>query len=237
MHLTAPTAIAAAADRLRSIGDLTVVPRDFADALLGLARWFRHEAGDDIVSSDEPAASVHALADGIAMMRTGLAAADVAAFHTLHPGQWLGFTTLFDPQRQLPTGYVTARTSCITARIGIAQIETLLAGHPQWWRWFGVFAIRYGDTATGVSADLSLRDSRRRCFAMLLRVAGARFASSGNVLTALISQDELGAMANLSRNTANRILTDAEAAGLLTARYRAIELHDVAALRHIVVED
>ena len=234
--LTAPAAIAAATDRLRAGGDLAQVPRDFADALLGQARWFRHEPGDDIVSSNEPTASVHALADGIAIMRTALAAADVAAFHVLHPGQWVGFTTLFDPQRFLPTGYVTARSTCITARIGTAQIEALLGDHPQWWRWFGVFAIRYGDIATGVAADLSLRDSRRRCFAMVLRAAGARFGNTANALTAQIGQDELGAMANVSRNTANRILTDAEADGLLTARYRAIDLHDIAALRHIVAE-
>ena len=234
--LTAPAAIAAATDRLRAGGDLAQVPRDFADALLGQARWFRHEPGDDIVSSNEPTASVHALADGIAIMRTALAAADVAAFHVLHPGQWVGFTTLFDPQRVLPIGYVTARSTCITARIGTAQIEALLGDHPQWWRWFGVFAIRYGDIATGVAADLSLRDSRRRCFAMVLRAAGARFGNTANALTAQIGQDELGAMANVSRNTANRILTDAEADGLLTARYRAIDLHDIAALRHIVAE-
>jgi len=169
-------------------------------------------------------------------MRTGLEAADVAAVHMLHPGQWLGFTALFDPQRQQPTGYVSARSTCITARISTSQIEALLAKHPDWWRWFGAFAIRYGDTATGVAADLSLRDSRRRCFAMLLRAADARFAGASQVATALIGQDELGGMANLPRITTNRSLAYAEAAGLITARYRAIGIHDAAALRHIVVE-
>ena len=212
------------------------MPVDFADALLARAHWVRHEPGDDIVSEDEPAACVHALADGIAILRTGLAAVDVAAVFFIHPGQWLGFTTLFHPQRQLPTGYVTARSTCITARIGTAQIEALLAERPGWWRWFGGFAIGYGDTATGVAADLALRDSRRRCFAMLLRVAGVRYASTVNDAVALVGQDELGAISNLSRNTTNRILNDAEAAGLITARYRAIELHDVATLRHTVEE-
>ncbi len=88
-----------------------------------------------------------------------------------------------------------------------------------------------------MAADLALRDSQRRCFAMLLRAADARFGSASNSAVALVGQDELGAMANLSRNTTNRILGEAEAAGLLTARYRAIALHDLAALRHIVSED
>jgi CRP-like cAMP-binding protein len=235
-QITSQSVIAISAHRLRQSGDLAEVPPDVADALLAAARWFRHEPGDDIVSGDEPVACVHALADGVAAMRTGLAAADVAAFHFLHPGQWLGFTALFNPHRQLSTGHVTARSSCITARIGTIQIEALLAAKPGWWRWLGGFAIRYGDTATGVCADLSLRDSRRRCFAMLLRAANVRYAGSPATVTALIGQDELGAIVNLSRNTINIILNDAEAGGFLTARYRAIDLHDVAALRKIVEE-
>ena len=233
-QLTSPSVIAIAAHRLRRTGDLSEVPPDVADALLAVARWFRHEPGDDIVSADEPAACVHALAEGVAAMRTGLAAADVAAFHFLHPGQWLGFTALFNPHRQLVTGHVTARSTCITARIGTNQIEALLAAEPGWWRWLGGFAIRYGDTATGVCADLSLRDSRRRCFAMLLRAANVRYAGSPATASAFIGQDELGAIANLSRNTINITLNEAEAAGFLTTRYRAIDLLDAEALRKIV---
>jgi CRP-like cAMP-binding protein len=44
----------------------------------------------------------------------------------------------------------------------------------------------------------------------------------------------LGAVANLSRNSVNRIVKALEAQGLVSVAYRAITLPDPARLRHLV---
>ena len=86
-----------------------------------------------------------------------------------------------------------------------------------------------------VASDMLIRDSRRRCLAALLRVADCRTGGT-EPTTAELSQDELAAMANLSRQTTCPILREFADAGLVTDGSRNIVLHDMAALRARLAE-
>ena len=67
-----------------------------------------------------------------------------------------------------------AKTAVWLGRVPQAAVKSLLAQRPEWWRNF-VTAIIYGDVAATVAADLLIRDSERRCAAVLLRLGGRRF--------------------------------------------------------------
>ena len=74
-----------------------------------------------------------------------------------------------------------------------------------------------------------IRDSRRRCLLVLLRIANCRFGDKATATADM--RQELAAMANLLRKTAGRILRVLAETELLTVGYRSIALHDAAALR------
>jgi CRP-like cAMP-binding protein len=83
---------------------------------------------------------------------------------------------------------------------------------------------------------MMIRDSNRRCAAALLNVANCRRGepSSTPVLNAPLSQEELAAIANLSRTSISSILRDLEADGLIELGYRTVTLRDPARLRALV---
>jgi CRP/FNR family transcriptional regulator, cyclic AMP receptor protein len=81
--------------------------------------------------------------------------------------------------------------------------------------------------------DLMIRDGAERVVAVLLRLSGCRFpvprGSGPNV--AHVSQEDLAAMANVSRGTANAVLRRLEAAGHVKRSYREITILSPDAMR------
>jgi CRP-like cAMP-binding protein len=77
-----------------------------------------------------------------------------------------------------------------------------LLERPEWWRHFLQPALTYGDVSNTVAADLLIRDSERRCAAVLLRLSGRRFAGpdDSSPVEVPLTQDDLAGAANLSCN-------------------------------------
>ncbi len=115
------------------------------------------------------------------------------------------------------------------------------APHPttEWWRELTRLSIIYGDVAQNVAADLLIRDSERRCAAVLLRLGGRRFPSPGDEqsVEVPIRQDELAGAANLSRNSVGTILQRLKARRLVEPGYRGMTISSAKALRAFVDED
>ena len=78
------------------------------------------------------------------------------------------------------------------------------------------------EVAISVVDDLMIRDSNQRLIAVLLRLGGCRRATptAPNAIVVDVSQEDLAAMANLSRGTANSILRKLEEAGEIAISYR-----------------
>jgi CRP-like cAMP-binding protein len=112
-------------------------------------------------------------------------------------------------------------------------LVALLAENPLWWRCIALHVCEAMDTASQIATDMLIPDSRRRCIAALLRIAGCRNVGTAPAKAAM-TRDELAGMANLSRQTIGPILRDLAAAGLVEVGYRVIVLHDPAGLRAAV---
>ncbi|OYU14935.1 MAG: hypothetical protein CFE37_08660 [Alphaproteobacteria bacterium PA4] len=220
----------------RGSGWLAHVPADFADAVLALCRWRAVPAGQGIQHAGDGGGSVYGIASGTLSMTTGMTVPDAPITAIAHPGDWFGYIPMFGGGERAVT--VEARSDVVLAVVSEAHLATLFDA-PGGWRHAGMLSIvSYGHVAANIAGDLMIRDSRRRCIAALLRLANCRFADHpvGGAVEAVLSQSELGAIANLSRTTVNALLGDLESEGLIRLSYRSVILNDTAVLRRIVDE-
>ncbi len=214
---------------------ISASPPEFRAALLSRALWRRHDPGDVLARAGDTAADIFGLASGTMAFATDKGPPDTRLTHIMHPGDWFGVVPILTGGGR--SGEISLRTSGLVARVTGAAIEAITAENPHWWREIGRLSVLFAQIAAGAAADLMIADNRERCAATLLRLAGVRhrsgIAGPGPVI-AEIGQNELGAVANLSRNSVGRILKELEAAGLVSIAYRAITLPDPAALRRMV---
>ena len=209
---------------------------EFRKAILSGCRWEHLGAGDPVQSGGEEEGELIGLAAGIIETHTILGRADTPIMHVIHPVFWLGYLPMFSGQpRRLAA---SARTPVWIARISQTKVTALLAERPEWQAHFMRLAIVYGDVAVNVAADLLIRDSERRCAAVLLRLSGRRFAGLGDgaAVDVPVTQGELAGATNLSRNSAGTIVQKLKARGLIDLGYRGMTIRAPAALRAFVEE-
>jgi CRP-like cAMP-binding protein len=219
---------------LSSRGWLSATPVEFQRAILSRCSWQALEPGESIQTGGEELGELIGLAQGAIEMRTILGPAETPLMHIAHPVFWLGYVPLILGQpRRLSA---SAKSPAWLARVPQHAVLKLLAERPEWWRFFLQPAIIYGDVSQTVAADLLIRDSERRCAAVLLRMAGRRFAASDDAapVEAPLTQDELAGAANMSRNSVGTMLKRLAARGLVELGYRSLTVVSPAALRAFV---
>ena len=215
-------------------GWLSTTPVDFQRAILAKCRWDRLEAGVSIQEGGEEVGELIGLASGVVEMRTILGPADTPIMHFAHPVFWFGYVPIIFGKPRRITG--VAKTTVWLGRIPHAAVMGALAQRPEWWRHFLQPALIYGDLALNIAADMLIRDSERRCAAVLLRMGGRRFAGPEDQkpVDVLLTQDELAGAANLSRNSVGTMLKRMAARGLIDMGYRGVTVLSPVALRNFV---
>jgi CRP-like cAMP-binding protein len=219
------------------IGWLRNATDDWRDALLNAAVVKRFEPGSVVWQAGEDGQGLIGICTGIAAALHAMATPATPMMHICGPGFWAGQGPLLtDIQIQLT---LVARTPLETVLVPRARVLALLDANPLYWREIGRLALDHSYLATNMAADLMIPDSRARCAATLLRLGECRFAAppAGVIPEIGITQDELGAMANLSRATIGPILRDFVNAGLVTVGYRNIAINLPARLLAIAETD
>jgi CRP/FNR family transcriptional regulator, cyclic AMP receptor protein len=99
--------------------------------------------------------------------------------------------------------------------------------------------LTYGDVTVTIAADLMIRDSERRCAAVLSRLAGCRHAGPQDVTAVEVPlmQNELAGAANLSRNSVGTMLQRLASRGFVEVGYKTMTVRAPAALRTFVDHD
>ncbi|WP_426166182.1 Crp/Fnr family transcriptional regulator [Sandarakinorhabdus sp. DWP1-3-1] len=212
---------------------ISASPPEFRRAVLSRCQWRRHATGTILSHIGADQGTVYGLASGTMAFSTTHAGAELRLSHIIHSGDWVGVGPALTGRPR--TGQLSVRAPSVIAHLSPAAIDAIVAIEPSWWREFGRLAIIYGDTASIIGNDLMIADNRQRCAATLLRLAGIRHRDRDDQPALVqVGQDELGAIANLSRNSVNRILGALEAQGLVRVGYRTIALPDPAALRRLI---
>jgi CRP/FNR family cyclic AMP-dependent transcriptional regulator len=220
---------------LRDRGWLSGTPAEFQQAILSQLSWRSLEAGAPIQEGGEEVGELVGLARGIVEIRPILGRADTPIVHFAHPVFWFGYVPIVVPggPRRLAAA---AKTPLWLGRVPQAAVRTLLAQRPEWWRELTRLSIIYGDVAQNVAADLLIRDSERRCAAVLLRLGGNRFPSPDDwePVEVPVTQDELAGAANLSRNSVGTMLQRLKGRRLVEPGYRTMTICTPKALRAFV---
>jgi CRP/FNR family transcriptional regulator, cyclic AMP receptor protein len=106
---------------------------------------------------------------------------------------------------------------------------------------FAVRLAQMADVSTAtviwMARDLLIPDSARRLAAVLLRVTAMGGVEATDTDGYVMSQTELGEMANVSRNQVNRVLGALRRAGLIAVGYNRIRLLDVEGLKAFAYAD
>jgi CRP-like cAMP-binding protein len=196
----------------------------------------QYQAGQVVANAGDEDGTVFAIVHGALALIPALGPTDAPIAHIIQPGNWVGFIPLITGAPR--SGTIVAKTRATLALVSQSDFSALLKSQPEWWQHLARLAIKYGDTATNVAADLMIADSSRRCLAALLRLSGCRFATPPDKHhEALVNQAELGAIANLSRNSVSRILRKEAERGLIALQYTRIAVLQPDAIRVIVDEN
>lgn len=218
---------------LRSTGWLRRTAVDFQEGLFAGCQWQWFSEGEAISHGGDTTGGMFGLGQGSISAIPALGVPDAPLIHIANAPFWYGTNPLVSAAPRTMT--MIARTECLVARVPQHALMTLLDADPARWRYIAEHLTEIVTLSQLVASDMLIRDSRRRCLAVLLRVAGCR---SGGMATATaeMNQEELAAMTNLSRQTTGPILREFADAGLVTVGYRNIVLHDPAALRAKLAE-
>ena len=218
---------------LANESEIAQTPIEFREALLALSQLRTYEANSTIVNADDTDGAIFAIVYGAVAFIPALGPADANLANILHPGDWFGYLPLI--MNTPRNASLIARTQVVLAVITRNDLNGLLEKHPVWWRHIAALASQYGNKAANIAADLMIANSNRRCLSTLLRLAGCRFRTrQTRPPIAFVNQAELGAMANLSRNSVSRILHQMTRRNLISVGYMQITLLDPEALRTMV---
>ncbi len=206
------------------------LPPALAQALIDLAEVWVLEAGACLFSRGDSSNGLFAVVDGMIRV-TGTSTTGREAILTLIDApNWFGEIALFDRASRTHDAYADTRTTVLHIRH--QDLDRLLAQEPHYWREFGRLLTQKLRLAFRAIEDLALlpapvRLSRR--LAMMAEGYGELKDRSHRVIS--VSQEQLGSILSISRQTTNQILKDLEAQGVIRATYGEIEICDLDALR------
>jgi len=221
---------------LASGGWLAETPPEFRESLLPLGRLRRIDEGVFITLSGEEEEDLIGLASGTVALTATLGLPDTPIMHVARAPFWMGYGPLLHGTKRVVNAQ--ARTPVWIASFPKSKVIPLLESRPGWWRPFMKLMAIYGDLTALIAADLLIQKSDLRLAAVLLRFGGVRFAAvSGTApIRVPITQEELAAASNMSRNSAGAILRRFAAMGLVETGYVGIDILDPVGLRMLLID-
>jgi CRP/FNR family transcriptional regulator, cyclic AMP receptor protein len=217
---------------LSKYGWLSRMPADFRTSILRNCTWQNYEAGASLFVAGDPPGGIFGIADGSIGTSTLLGAPDAPMVHIARRGFWSGEGSILsgEPRRMS----ASAITAALVANVPLSALHTLLSERPEWWQHIGQLALSSIDIIGNGFVDLMIRDSGRRCAAILLRLCECRFKDAAEVSReVMVTQEEMANMANLSRATVNTILRRFAKQQLIELRYRSIIVAETKRLRKL----
>lgn len=149
--------------------------------------------------------------------------------HVLRAGDWFGEgPALRGGQRRL--GHRAMEDSRLLT-VPLPVLQQLQAADPSMLRLLGVMTDYNGGLAATIARELLIPDAAQRIAAVLLRVTGAlEGMEPSDPAGFLLTQADLGEMANASRHHVNRVLRQFMKAGWIETGYNRVRLLDVPGL-------
>jgi len=221
-------------------------PRDYHE-LLRTGRWFgglpdelqaslldaavvrSAEAGERVLARGDLPSGLYAVVDGTVRL-SGRSETGRELIHmVVEPPSWFGELSVIDG---LPrTQDATADVASELIQVPKPALDALLAAEPRSWQHIAVlmaYRLRLALLALEDTAQVPPRVRLARRLALMIEGYGDH---THQRRTVELSQEQLAMMVNVSRQTANQLLKELEALGLVKLAYGEVEIIDAAGLR------
>jgi CRP/FNR family transcriptional regulator, cyclic AMP receptor protein len=198
--------------------------------LLSQARVRQLPAGVALFLRGDAADGLYAVLSG-AVRIGAVAGTDRDALLTLlEPPEWFGEMAFFDRGPRTHDAYAVGATTLM--QVPAAALERLLAAEDGWWQHLGALMVEKVRALFVGLEEIAVLPAPARVARRLVAIAqGHGMLAPGVALrTVSVSQEQLGTMLSLTRQTVSGVLSDFESRGWIRRRYRAIELLNVEAL-------
>lgn len=208
---------------------LASIPPAERQTLIGCAERRVLKKGEAIWLQGEPADFVAVLAEGKAMSSHQTRKGKSGATGFWGPGDIIGAADLGATTRQMT---LRCLEDCVIHALPHARFNELVRRYPE----IGLAVIRALSVrlrwVAQLAVGLETQTAEERICGMLLALAD-RFGvpdTEGTMIDLRLTNEDLAAIAGVSRQSANGILSDLQRRGLLGARKRALVVADRAAL-------
>jgi len=210
------------------------LPTDIVDQLTAASRQRFLPDGALVHRRGDPADGLYTIVSGA--VRIGAQAADgrETVLTLLQPGAWFGEISLFDG---LPrTHDAHAHGDTVLLLVPRSDFLQLLEARPETYRLFVPLLCKRLRSVFSMLEDHAVLSIRARLVKRLLLLARTVSEASlnDNERVLSLSQEALGAMLGLSRQTVNKELKQLEREGLVRLHYGQITLPDLVGLRRLV---
>lgn len=218
-------------------GWLSFTSPEFRAAVLARTELRDFAKGEPVYRAGDPPGGLWALVEGAVEIESGPVGGVPQLMHLGVPGFWFGEGPLIFGVTRLVS--VSSCRSSTLVTLPLADCRAMLDADPAAWRWIALLSLFTADLAAGVVADLLLRNPVKRTAALLLRLAGvrSRMFRSDKPAPIYISQEKLGSLMNLSRNSIIPVLHEFERNGYIEISYGVIQVRNIAGLEGTIAHE
>jgi CRP-like cAMP-binding protein len=205
------------------------LPDALQDRLVAAAVLRPLAARQPLFSRGDDADGLYAVLDGAIRVSGSSEAGREALLTLLEPPGWFGEISTFDGQPR--THDAVAETEALVLHVPGAALDEILEAEPRWWRDLGLLVTSKLRLAFVAMEDMVLLPIGVRLARRLALMAEGYGEREHERRTVQLSQEQLAQMLATSRQTANQLLKDLEARGLIRLSYGSIEILDLEGLR------
>lgn len=208
-----------ARDIVLAHGWLAQQPPALQERVLASALLRRAEKGSTLARQADPPGGFYGVVRGYLDIYVGPDPFPLRLGHVASPGWWgAELSALTNTPRRAE---IVARTAADFLYVPARALDEIARDEPAFWRCLASVTVEQFDLAVSIAASHGSTDLRARIAVTLLRLMD-KSAPEGASYEVPIGHDDLGDIANLSRNTVGRLLADLEKEGCIVRSYGRI---------------
>ncbi len=201
------------------------LPADLQAFLLQNAQYKSLANGQRLFGRGDAPDGIYCLVGGAVRIAGLTPAGQEALLVVLEPPQWFGEIALFDQEPRTHDAW--AETDCTLAHVPQQALQSLLVEHPQFWQHLGrLLTQKLRSVFIGLEDTALLPPTPRVVRRLAIMATGYGTFKDRSKRVLKVSQQQLGQMLSLSRQTVNQALGELEAAGAIRRNRGAIEIID-----------
>src|SRR5215510_391314 len=202
----------------------------FQRALLGSARVMRLAAGQSVFHRGDPGDGIYCVLSGAVRFSAVAPSGMESIVALVEAPEWFGEIALFDGGVRTHDAWADVPSTLL--HLPLRHLTRILAGDPGVWQHLGRLLVRKLRAALSLLEDMALEPPRvrlARCLINLFEGCGQRKAEPP--CRVRVSQERLGMMLSLTRQTVNELLRQMEKESIIECERGGVRVLDPGRLR------